>query len=294
MRISQFIAMRLPRRPPAWLIVLLVAQGSARAAPGDPQAAPTTAPTAGPAEAAASGPAGPPDFNTDTPGKGYTPNTVPAGYFQIESDIFHITNSDGVQTIQVLDPVFKYGVSDTIDVEVQTGGLINMATTEEARTVRVTGYGDTLPVVKWNPLNNVWGVLTASARFAIKLPTASPGLGDGAVEYALALPAQIALPANFSLQLEQDANLLRNQNDNGKHFSYSEIASLGKTFGNTTISGELFAQRGTDNAQKPVYTADLGASYLITPSVLISFAANFGLNRYAPRVEAYSGFGFRF
>ncbi len=234
------------------------------------------------------------DFNADTPGKSYTPYTVAQGYLQLESDIFHIVDMDGARLIESLDPILKYGLTDDVEVEVQTGGMLNMTYRVDGRIVRLTGYGDTTPAVKWGVFGNDWQVFSLAIRGGIKIPTASPQFGNGAVEYFFDVPAQLALPYDLSIQVQEEIDLLKNQNDTGKHLEYSEIFSVARSFGKTTVTGELFAQSGTDANSHALYTADIGVGYAITPTAVLSLGTYFGLNRHAPGVEAYTAFAFRF
>ncbi len=234
------------------------------------------------------------DFNADTPGRSFTPYTVAQGYFQLESDLVHVTSAPGSLLIESLDPVLKYGLSDDVDIELETDGLLAMATTANGRATHQTGYGDMNPAVKWNIFGNDWQVFSAALRAGVKLPTASRGLGNGAFEYYLVLPSQFALPLGLSLQLQQEIDLLKNQADTGKHFSYGEDISLSRTFGKVTVSLEAFAQSGTDPNTHALYTADIGVGYALSPVVVLSFGTYFGLNNAAPSVEGYTGFAFRF
>ena len=234
------------------------------------------------------------DFNTDTPGKGYTPYTVSQGYFQLESDAFHITEQGNTQLIETADPVFKYGLTGDIELDLQTNAFLNMQTTVDGKTVNLNGFGDTVPSFKWNWIGNDKGAFSSAVKAGIKIPTATPGLGNGAVEYFVALPAQVSLPDHFSLGGQAEVDLLKNQINTGKNFNYSELVSLGRQFGRTTLSVEAFADSATDPNAKAYYTADVGLSYSITPAILVAFGTYFGLNRAAPRIEAYSAFGFRF
>ena len=233
-------------------------------------------------------------FNPDTPGRGYTPYTVAQGYFQLESDTIHVTESGDTQLIEALDPVFKYGLTDSVEIDVQTNGLLNQQTRTSHGTVSMTGFGDTIPALKYNVFGNDEQGFSAAVRFGVKLPTASPGLGNGTVEYNLVAPAQVSLPYELSMQVQEEIDLLRNQTDRGKHFSYGETASIGRGFGAVTLSAELFAQSGTDPNSHALYTADLDASYALSPVAVIAFGTYFGLNRFSPSVEAYTSFGFRF
>jgi hypothetical protein len=234
------------------------------------------------------------DFNADTPGKAYTPYTVAQGYYQIESDSFHITEQDGTQTIEFLDPVFKYGLGHSVEIDLQTNGFSDITSAQKGKTTHVFGYGDITPSFKWNLVGDDSQDFSAAFKFGVKMPTASPGIGNGAIEYYAILPAQIGLPADFSLQVQEEIDVLRNQNDTGKHFSYAEDVSLSKSLGKMTFSTEMFAQSGTDPNNQALYTADVGISYQVTPVVVVTFGTYFGLNRYAPSVEGFTGFGFRF
>jgi hypothetical protein len=234
------------------------------------------------------------DFNADTPGKSYTPYTVSQGYWQLESDIFHITETGGTQTIQALDPVLKFGLTSDLELELQTDGFLNMHTAQSGRTLNANGFGDVTPGLKWNVFGNDWEVFSAAIKASVKIPTASPGFGNGSAEFFAVLPTQMALPFNCTLQIQQEIDLLKNQNDTGRHFNFAEDVSLSRPFGKVTVSAEIFAQSGTDPNSPALYTADVGLGYAVTPTVVLSLGAYAGLNRAAPRIEAYTGFGFRF
>ena len=233
-------------------------------------------------------------FSADTPGRGYTPITVAQGYFQLESDVIHVTESGPTQLIEALDPVFKYGLTSNVEIDVQTNGLLNQQTRTSHGRVSITGVGDTIPALKWNVWGNDEQGFSAAVRFGVKLPTASPGLGNGAVEYNFIIPVQVPLPYGLSLQVQEEADLLRNQNDTGKHFSYGETVAIGRSFGKMTLSAEMYAQSGTDPNNHALYTADIDGSYALSPVAVVAFGTYFGLNRFAPSVEAYTSFAFRF
>ena len=234
------------------------------------------------------------DFNPDTPGKAYSPYTVSQGYYQIESDSFHITEQDEINIIEFFDPVFKYGLTKNIDVELQTNGFYDITSKQNGKTTHIFGYGDVVPSFKWTFIGDDSQDFTAAFKFGVKIPTASLKIGNGAVEYYAILPTQIGLPRGFTLQLQEEIDLLKNQLNTSKHFSYSEDASLSKQFGKIAVSAEMFAQSGTDPHNQAYYTADLGLSYAITPVIAVTAGAYLGLNRYAPKIEAFTGFAFRF
>ena len=79
------------------------------------------------------------------------------------------------------------------------------------RTVSLTGFGDVVPGFKWNVFGNNWNAFSAAVKVGVKIPTASPGLGNGAVEYYIAAPVQAALPAGFSLGFQEEVDILKNR-----------------------------------------------------------------------------------
>jgi hypothetical protein len=66
-------------------------------------------------------------FTPDRPTKGYSVRTIDAGHFELESDIVNYTYSKylGITTrsLQALDPTFKMGVTNWLDLELQFNGL---------------------------------------------------------------------------------------------------------------------------------------------------------------------------
>jgi hypothetical protein len=61
------------------------------------------------------------------------------------------------------------------------------------------------------------------------------------------------------------------------------------------LSGELWGQWNWDPAgTQRQATADVAAAYLVSNDFQWDGGANFGLNRYTPDLELYSGFSVRF
>ena len=238
--------------------------------------------------------ADPRDFNADTPGRSHTPYTVADGYFQLESDAIHITGLGSTQIIEALDPILKYGLTDNLELELQTAGLLNQPVTNNNKTTRATGWGDTTPAVKYNLFGNNSPDFSAAIIAGVKIPTATRGFGNGQLEYNGLLTTQAALPLGLTLQVQQEIDLLRNQADNGHHANFGEDIALGRSFDKLTISIDTYADSGTDHRIPPFYTADLGLAYATSSTSLISLGAYAGLSRTAPPLEIYLGFAFRF
>ena len=240
-------------------------------------------------------------FSTDRPTKGLSSTTVDAGRFQYETDIFNYSHSNvgGVSTrlYTAFDPVLKVGVSEHVDLELQFNGYNWMDSNVPGTNTSLghsNGAGDLYLKAKVNLFGNEQGAALALVPY-VKFPTASAGIGNGAYEGGVAAPLTVPLPWDFTVVLMPEVDVLRNANDGGRHFNYSQLINLSHPVGpNITLFAELFSALGTDHATPPVYTLDLAASYSLTKSIQLDVGTNIGLNRNAPNLQVYSGISQRF
>jgi hypothetical protein len=243
-------------------------------------------------------------FCTDRPTKSTGTCTVDAGHFQIESDVFNATidRSFGVDTDTYLftNPTLKLGVTNTIDVE------LNMVPFEEVdvkdrRTgvrTRMEGVGDLFGRVKINLLGDDGGDVAFALEPFVKAPTASGGLGNGAVEEGLIAPIQINLPLNWSLTVDPEADLLKNALGNGRHANFSYLFSFSRSVSKTlTLSAEFWSDINLDpQGTVRQYSFDLGAAWIPQshPNFQLDGGVNIGQNNATPGVQAYLGVSQRF
>jgi hypothetical protein len=237
------------------------------------------------------------EFQTDIPGKTSTPFTVPAGTFQVETDLGNFSQTSygnySQRSFQTADPTLKYGLTDSLDIEASFGGYENVWSREGKTTVRLSGFGDITPRIRWTFLTA--DGLDAGVIAGIKIPTASRGIGNGQVEYSIILPIQYALPRGFSLQTSPEIDVLNEANGTGKQINYIYNVSLSHTiYGNLSGYVELFGQHGTDHYTKDVYTADTGVEYMLTPTSAVTASVYAGLDKYAPQFETVISVAKRF
>ena len=81
----------------------------------------------------------------------------------------------------------------------------------------------------------------------------------------------------------------------GTHLAWIGVASLGRSFGKTSVGAELWGSANDDPAGR-IYQAtfDLTAAQALGDNVQLDAGANFGLNRATPDVEVYLGLSRRF
>jgi len=231
----------------------------------------------------------------DRPGRGTSACTLEPGRAQIELGLFDdsFQHRSGVttDTDNAGSVLAKFGVSERMDVE---AGLALYQEQRATGTKSQSGIGDLFLHAKVNPL-------TSDSPFALvldpflKLPTATGGLGNGAVEGGLVLPMSYDLGGNWSLAMTPEADIQRNGPSGGYHANLVDVVGLGKSFGPVTLSVELWSGQNLDPAgTTSQYSFDLDAAWLVDNDTQLDGGVNIGLNRATPDMEFYFGISRRF
>ena len=260
---------------------------------------PASAPTAAPAAAAGSTELS--ALCTDRPTKSNAACTVDAGHVQYETDLFNgsFLRLGGVttDTYLVTNPTLKYGVSKTVDVEV------NIAPYEVVRTHDRFGSGDTFGGVgdlylrlKWNFYNSADSRWSFAALPYLKAPTARSGIGNGEVEGGVILPINYKLTDKITLTTVPEFDAYKDSDGTGRHFNSAQLINVGYSLPHSvTVYGELYGDWNHDPVRTSrQYSADTAIAWAITKSVQVDAGLNFGLNKYTPGVQAYFGVSQKF
>jgi hypothetical protein len=242
-------------------------------------------------------------FTPDRPAKGFSVRTVDAGHWEIETDFANYTYSNYQGTIsrniQALDPNFKLGLTNWMDVEVQFNGLqySRLFDIAAGRTVfDGAGFGDVFLRAKMNLFGNDSGPAGFAVIPYVKLPSSAPVISNGAVEGGLIAPLALR-PDDFIITLMTEVDVLKTAIGNGRYANFVNLIGVshpvpGLDGANATV--ELYSSTGTDPLTPPVYTFDLGANFRLNKHAIIDVGLNLGLNKAAPKAQIYSGISFRF
>jgi hypothetical protein len=243
-------------------------------------------------------------FCTDRPTKSTGPCTVDAGHFQYESDVFNVTydTSGGADTTTVLytNPTLKLGLTNTIDAEINIAPWETITSKDRAtgRTTRASGVGDLFLRLKANLVGDDGGNLAVALVPYVKIPTAPIGVGNGAVEGGLIVPIQVNLPANWSLTIDPEGDVLKNAVGDGDHFNVSGLLSFSRPLSKTvTLSLEVWSDVNFDRGGTVTQASfDLGAAWIPAahPNFQLDGGVNLGLNNQTPAAQAYVGVSQRF
>ncbi|MBR0796950.1 transporter [Bradyrhizobium jicamae] len=242
-------------------------------------------------------------FTPDRPAKGYSVRTVDAGHVEIETDFASYTTSNYqgtiTRSIQALDPNFKIGLTDWMDVEVQFNGL-QYSRLFDTASVRTTfdgsGFGDVFLRSKMNLFGNDAGFAGMALIPYVKLPSSAPVISNGAVEGGLIAPLALR-PDDFIITLMTEVDVLKTAAGNGRYTNFVNLVGVSHPvpgLDGVNAMVELYSSAGTDPGTPPVYTFDLGANFKLDRHTIIDIGLNLGLNRAAPKAQVYSGVSFRF
>lgn len=241
------------------------------------------------------------DFSTDRPPKANSPYTVDAGHFQYETDIVNFADQlSGPMrgyTLLAPNPTFKEGITNNLDLEVNIGfaGVYaaNPATGQSSMT---WGNTDLYTRAKLN----LWGNDGGQSAFAlipyVKVPTAPPGIGNGAVEGGVIAPLSISLPSDFTFSFNSELDALKDSGGNGRHANYVNLVNLSRPIvKDVTLYLELWSDYNADPSQKITqYSFDTAVTWLMRPNLQLDFGADFGLNSATPTIQLFAGLSQRF
>ena len=243
------------------------------------------------------------DFSPDRPSRMTGPYTVDAGHFQIETDFLDFAYADhGGQTThsyETADPLLRLGLTSNVDVEIKLDGLIDTRTRGNATGATLSsgrGFGDITLLSKINLIGNGGGKIAFALEPTLRLATGAHAVSDGGIEGGLLAPLTVSLPS-FSLGVQAEADVLKNEDAPGRHLTSTEIVSLSHSIpGIDKLTGtvELYGSQVFQAHQPDEYTFDTALAYQIGKNTQIDGGVNVGLSAGAPNCEAYAGFARRF
>ena len=233
----------------------------------------------------------------DRPGRGTSACTVDAGHAQLELGLFDdsFQHRSGVttDTDNVGVALAKWGVNERMDVEAGMALYQTLRVHDAFGTTNLNGIGDLFLHAKYNPMGD--GPFALVLDPFLKFPTASGGVGNGAVEGGFVLPMSYDLGNSWSLAMTPEADIQLNASGSGHHANLVNVVGLGKSFGAFSLGAEVWTGQNLDpTGTISQYTFDLDAAWLANNDTQLDGGVNIGLNRATPDVEFYFGISRRF
>jgi hypothetical protein len=240
------------------------------------------------------------DLCSDRPTKSTDPCTVDMGHWQVESDFVSYSDQsdDGLRTktLLVADPTIKWGLTGDSDLEVSFTPYETIRQSSANGHSNVSGFGDIYVHYKNALVQEPDGSFAMVIEPYIKLPSASAGLGNGAVEGGAVAPISFALPLGVTLTSDPELDILKNASGSGYHAGASTLIDLGRQI-TPTISGaiEIWTNEDFDPAGTIRQTSlDVAFAWLARRELQFDIGLNAGLNAATPRLQIYNGVTFKF
>ncbi len=245
---------------------------------------------------------------TDRPTKSTAPCTVPAGHFQIESDLFNFTVDEtggaDTETWLLTNPTLKYGLTDRLDIEVNWAPwqVLSERGGPTSDTRDESGVGDLFLRAKANVFggqgNGSGGEVSVALSPFVKLPTAPRPLGNRAVEGGLIVPVNVNLPHGWAATFDPEADIDEDASGDGRHLALASLVGLSRPVSSeVTLSLELWGEENLDPAGRVEQASgDIGIAWIpkAKPWLQLDGGVNLGLNRATPASQVYVGISRRF
>ena len=238
------------------------------------------------------------DLSTDRPDATESANTLDAGHFQIESDLFKTIRNrkDGILSIENNYNVanLKLGLTNSVDFHLIVNTYVNTFQKDETgnKTNNKSGFGNMTIRVRKNLWGNDDGKTALAIMPYVSLPTGKM-YDDNAVEGGVVFPFNLTITDVFSFGTQAQFDWTKSQNRAGYHASISQSAVLGMAFTKRT---EMFVESyyNYDFEKKKIDVSfNTGPSYELTENLKIDAGVNLGLTKNTDKVY-FIGFSFRY
>jgi len=236
----------------------------------------------------------------DRPGKNTSPCSLDAGAYQLELNGYDQTflrrGGTANDTLFLLNPTLKYGLTDTLDVEASFAPIQGQRLKTAVSDITTDGHGDLFLRGKWMFAGDGQAGFTAVAEPFVKLATATRGLGNGALEGGVMFPFGYDWGNGWQLSTTPEVDGLLNASGHGRHAQLVDAIELNHDLpGGFTLGAEVWTSQNFDPAGTvSQYSADFDLAWLTDKDTQLDGGVNLGLNRATPDLEIYFGISRRF
>lgn len=213
-----------------------------------------------------------PTIATDRPDFVESSQTVGRGRFQFETSVnSDVTRTSGSrETVWGSPTLLRYGVSERVELRVETDGFQRMITNGSVRTT-VSGMADAAVGIKWHVRNGVAVLVHAD------LPSGSPLFRGRGVRPSLRGVAEFELPMAMSLGVMP--GVAYDADDTGTRFVMGMFgATVGKAWNDVFRTFVEYSAQEIKPSRRGanVITYDFGAAYLVRRNWQLDAAVSIG------------------
>ena len=232
---------------------------------------------------------------TDRPDFVESSNVVGKSRFQVETSVAMDRSKDGSMRARSWSTptLLRLGISDSLELRLETDGLMRQRLTDGASAVRVSerGYGDVSLGLKWHALDANGNVPSVGLLFHADMETGSSAFRGEGTRPSARMVAEWELGNDLSLGVMPGIGYERHA---GGTFGILGVV-LGKAWNDQLRSFvELSSPRIDKNADGGTEaSATVGIAYLISNNCQIDSALSRGLNQRTADVSLTVGLSFK-
>jgi Putative MetA-pathway of phenol degradation len=238
------------------------------------------------------------EMSTDRPDVTESPRTVDAGHVQVELSFgAYVRDEEGGVTSEgsaVLPFNVKLGLTNNVDLQLVVAPYVRQEVRSDAGSATADGFGDTQLRLKINLWGNDGGDTALAVMPYVQFPTAGDDLGSDHVQGGVIFPFSAALPAEFSLGLMGEIDVVRDEANEGYGVEFLHTVNL-----NRNIVGplggyvEYIGIAPMDTGGGYLALLGTGLTYRLSEDVQLDLGVNFGLSDHADDFEVFAGMSFR-
>ncbi|MFI5453488.1 transporter [Pedobacter sp. UC225_61] len=236
------------------------------------------------------------DMSTDRPDITESPNSVDAGHFQIETDIFKTSRNKTNGIISVENSYnlanLKLGLAHNTDLQLVVGSYVNSYEKDAVgkKTNTNSGFGDLTIRIK----HNLWGNDGGTTAFAlmpyINLPTSKENKN---IEGGIVFPLSIDLGNDFNLGTQVQVDILKSIQKSGYHAGLLQSVVVGKEL-SKALETFIESYYNYDFEDKKFdLSFNGGFGYSVTKNLKFDAGFNLGITKNTDKVY-FIGFSFRY
>jgi hypothetical protein len=233
------------------------------------------------------------ELSADRPDVTESPYTVDAGHVQLEVSFVDFVHDDEddvrTRTLTVAPLNLKLGLLNNVDLQLVVDPYVEIDVDDGADET-LNGFGDTELRLKVNLWGNDGGTTAFGIMPFVKLPTGGDEVSNDHVEGGVIFPFAADLPAEFSLGLMAEFDVVYDAADDDYEVEFVHTATVGHGIvGNLAGYVEYIGIAPFDGDADYLALVGTGLTYQLNDDVQLDAGVNFGLTDEADDFNVFAG-----
>lgn len=240
------------------------------------------------------------ELSTDRPDTTESPYTVDAGHLQLELSFADLTldrngRSGSSSTFAVAPMLLKVGLTNSVDLQLGFDPWSESRDRDaDSNLETFSGFGDTTVRLKINAFGNDSGPIAMAVMPYLTFPTAASGLGTDEVQGGVILPIAFQLPADFTLGLMAELDLVHDAERDRHHAEFVHSITVSRPIiADLSAFIEYAGVAPFEDHAEYLASLNTGITHALTPNAQLDAGVRIGLNAAADDLGLFVGLSLR-